>query len=386
MQNGGDFNAPPCGPVEPTDPDSVVRCEIVPEMFTGEELRVIGSVWNRTMVPWPHDPMTLQVDLDRNGIFAGSQETGYARAPQMINGVATFDYNWTWYSQYAAGFYGIRADFTNSNFYFTGNQSNVLAPTGAYLNVSVIGTSEFKELIQPRLYRGQNRSIEVQLLDNSLQPLKNSQINYVWEADGTNGIAETDTTGWFTVNLTIEEDHELGNFTLDYTYPGDPRHQGTSGSMDLWVVSRTYITLQDTTPNIRSTGDIWEFTAQVTDDNRTAVIKDSGQALDGCGANGGDVLVIMEGTDFEDRTHRQIVDTQCPNAGTIHYEMVLDPQLLRDDPQSFLPDGFGPVNVILRFEENLPHEGCEPLDAEALSTSGAWDPCVQVVNLSLIHI
>ena len=119
--------------------------------------------------------------------------------------------------------------------------------------------------------------------------------------------------------------------------------------MDLWVVSRTYITLQDTTPNIRSTGDIWEFTAQVTDDNRTAVIKDSGQALDGCGANGGDVLVIMEGTDFEDRTHRQIVDTQCPNAGTIHYEMVLDPQLLRDDPQSFLPDGFGPVNVILRL-------------------------------------
>ena len=60
--------------------------------------------------------------------------------------------------------------------------------------------------------------------------------------------------------------------------------------------------------------------------------------------------------------------------------MVLDPQLLRDDPQSFLPDGFGPVNVILRFEENLPHEGCGPLDAEALSTSGAWDPCVQVVN------
>ena len=83
--------------------------------------------------------MTLQVDLDRNGIFAGSQETGLPER-QMINGVATFDYNWTWYSQYAAGFYGIRADFTNSNFYFT-NQSNVLAPTGAYLNVSVIGTN-----------------------------------------------------------------------------------------------------------------------------------------------------------------------------------------------------------------------------------------------------
>jgi len=60
--------------------------------------------------------------------------------------------------------------------------------------------------------------------------------------------------------------------------------------------------------------------------------------------------------------------------------MVLDPQLLRDDPLSFLPDGFGPVNVILRFEENLPHEGCEPLDADAMSTSGAWDPCAQMVN------
>ena len=380
MQNGGDFNVPPCGPVDSTDPDSDVRCEIIPEMFTGESLRVIGSVWNRTMVPWPNDPMTLQVDLDHNGIFAGSQETGYARAPQMINGVATFDYNWTWYSHYAAGHYGIRADFTTSNYYFTGNQTSVLAPTGAYLNVSVIGTTQFKELIQPRLYRDQNRTIEVQLLDNSLQPLRNSQVNYVWSADGSSGIAETDLQGYFAVNLTIEPTHDLGNFTLTYNYPGDPKHQGTAGEMYLWVVSRTYISLQDTTPNIRSNGDIWEFTAQVTDDNRTAIIKDSGQALDGCSENGGEVLLIMEGTDFEDRTHRQIVETLCPNAGNIHHEMVLDPQLLRDDPLSFLPDGFGPVNVILRFEENLPHEGCEPLSAQSLSTSGAWDPCVQIVN------
>ena len=110
----------------------------------------------------------------------------------------------------AAGFYGIRADFTNSNFYFTGNQSNVLAPTGISECLSY-WYKEFKELIQPRLYRGQNRSIESSY-SIILQPLKNSQINYVWEADGTNGIAETDSTGWFTVNLTIEEDHELGNF------------------------------------------------------------------------------------------------------------------------------------------------------------------------------
>ena len=36
--------------------------------------------------------------------------------------------------------------------------------------------------------------------------------------------------------------------------------------------------------------------------------------------------------------------------------------------------------MILRFEENLPHEGCEPLDAGMLSTSGAWDPCVTILN------
>ena len=76
---------PPCGPVDPLDPDSDVRCEIVPEMFTGESLRVVGSVWNRTMVPWPHDPMALQVDVDGNGVFAGSTETGFARVPSMID-------------------------------------------------------------------------------------------------------------------------------------------------------------------------------------------------------------------------------------------------------------------------------------------------------------
>ena len=93
-----------------------------------------------------------------------------------------------------------------------------------------------------------------------------------------------------------------------------------------------------------------------------------------------EVLLIMEGTDFEDRTHRQIIETLCPNAGSIYHQLLLNPQLLKDDPNSFLPDGFGPVNVILRFQENLPHEGCGPLEADALSTSGAWDPCALIVN------
>ena len=382
MQNGGDFNVPPCGPVDPLDPDSAVRCEIVPEMFTGETLRVIGTVWNRTMTPWPFDPMALQVDIDRNGVFAGSQETGYARVPQMINGEATFDYNWTWYSQYSAGVFGIRADFTNSNYYFTGNQSSVLAPTGAYVNVSVIGTTDFQLNNIPRLYRGQNATIEARLIDNAYQPVRDAPINFTWSADGTNSVVVTDQNGVFTVNLTIDEQHDLGNFTLSYAYPGDPIRQSSASEINLWVVSRTLISLQSATSGAMSSGDIWEVSAQVTDDNRTPdpTLFDPGQALDGCGENGGQVLIIFEGTDFEDRTHRQIVETTCPSAGSIYHQISLDPQLLRDDPNSFLPDGFGPVNVIIRFGENLPNEGCEPIDEEMLRTSGAWDPCAQILN------
>ena len=382
MQNGGDFNVPPCGPVDPLDPGSEVRCEVVPEMFTGEEFRVIGTVWNRTMTAWPYDPMALQVDVDHNGVFAGSSETGYARVPQMVNGEAQFDYNWTWYSQYAAGVFGIRADFTNSNYYFTGNQTSVLAPTGAYANVSVIGTTDFQLNNIPRLYRGQNTTIEARLIDNAYQPVRDAPVNYTWSADGTNDIAITDHNGVFAVNLTIGELHDLGNFTLSYSYPGDPFRHGSSSEVYLWVVSRTLISLQSATSGAMSSGDTWEFSAQVTDDNRTPnpTVFDPGQALDGCGDNGGEVLIIFEGTDFEDRTHRQIVEATCPSAGSIYHDITLDPQLLRDDPESFLPDGFGPVNVILRFGENLPHEGCEPLEADMLRTSGAWDPCAQIVN------
>ena len=31
----------------------------------------------------------------------------------------------------------------------------------------------------------------------------------------------------------------------------------------------------------------------------------------------------------------------------------LNPQLLKNDPAGFLPDGFGPVNVILRFQRTF---------------------------------
>ena len=228
MQNGGDFNVPPCGPINPLDPTSDIRCEIVPEMFTGETFRVLGTVWNRTMTAWPHDAMALQVDVDGNGVFAGAQETGFARVPDMVNGEALFDYNWTWYSQYPAGVFGIRADFTNSNYYFTGNQSAVLAPTGAYVNVSVIGTTDFQLNNIPRLYRGQNTTIEARVIDNAYQPVRDAPVNYTWSADGSSDVAITDLNGVFKINLTIDEMHDLGNFSLNFTYPGDTYRQGSS--------------------------------------------------------------------------------------------------------------------------------------------------------------
>ena len=46
--NGGNSNLPPCGAVDPTDPNSAVRCEIVPEMNT-ESPQITGTVTNRTL-------------------------------------------------------------------------------------------------------------------------------------------------------------------------------------------------------------------------------------------------------------------------------------------------------------------------------------------------
>ena len=386
MQNGADFDSPPCGPVDPLTSSTSVRCEIVPEMFTGETFRVVGHVWNRTLDPWTQDAIALQVDIDNNGVFAGSLETAFSRRPSMLEGLATFDYNWTWYSQYPAGTFGVKADFTLSDYYFTGDQEQVLAATGAYGNVSVIGTTDFQLNTIPRLYRGQNTTVEARLIDNAYQPVREVPINWTWSEDLSSGIAITDNNGVFRVNLTDID--TLGNFSLGFTYLGDSLRQGNSAEVSLWVVSRTFINVQNTSSNVVSNGDLWSFSAAVTDDARTPFEKDAGQGLNGCAGEvnddgygvGGNITIIFEGIDFEDRTHRQIVNVTCPNAGSISYRTFLDPQLLKDDPFSYLPDGFGPVNVIIRFEENLPHEGCEPLDAAMLTTSGAWDPCVIIQN------
>tara|TARA_Y100000766_G_C18916306_1_gene611745 strand:+ start:1183 stop:9255 length:8073 start_codon:yes stop_codon:yes gene_type:complete len=430
LVNGGDSDLPPCGAVDPTDPDSLVRCEVVPEMNTGDALWVMGNVTNRTNVPWDADPIALQVDIDGNGQFLGQQETAYTQRPTKACPTcdAEFEYNWSWYSQYGSGTYGMRVDFTNSAYYFTGN-SSTLAATGAYINVTVVGTTDFQTTSVPRLYRNTSTTIQAKLVDNSLQPVRNVPVNYTWSADGRTGVNYTDDNGFFEIPFNISATDSLGDFSLQFEFAGTPLLKGNTMVQQVWVVSRTYLSVVSTDPNIRQSGDLWDFTAQVTDDNTTSVRDGGGAALDGAEApNGGLVDVIFEGVDFNGVTHRQIVATVRPSAGTITLPNIqpdkahmcyydgngdgiadrdinqdgildrietsgvfngevgclkadiapLNASALKDDPESFLPDGFGPVNVILRFEETLPNEGCAELDPAALGIQGAWDPCLGI--------
>ena len=420
--NGGDSDLPPCGQIDPSDPNSPVRCEIIPEMNTGETLGVRGVVTNRTNEAWDQDPIALQVDIDNNGQFLGSGETAFTQRPVMKDGDATFEYNWTWFSQYAAGTYGMRVDFTNNAYYYTGNSTN-LAATGAYINVSVVGTTQFQMTSVPRLYRNSTTMIEARLLDNSLQPVRTVPITWTWSFDGRTGTNYTDEMGTFSIPFDINPDDALGNYSLQFEYEGTRLMKGNTASQSVWVVSRTYINVISAEPNIRQSGDRWDFTAQVTDDNKTAFVRDAGgRELSGSGTpNGGLVDVIFEGQDFEGMLHRQVVATLAPNAGLISLpepqpdgshlcfydgngdsipdrdtdgngqlddsESIgclkanispLNPQLLREDPDSFLPDGFGPVSVYLRFRETLPNEGCEILEPAYLTLQTKWDPCVDI--------
>ena len=430
LVNGGDSDLPPCGAVDYTDPDSLVRCEIVPQMNTGEALLVRGNVTNRTDVPWDADPIALQIDIDGNGQFLGQQETAYTQRPNKTCSTcaAEFEYNWSWYSQYGPGTYGMRVDFTNSAYYFTGN-SSTLAATGAYINVTVVGTTDFQTTSVPRLYRNTSTTIQAKLIDNSLQPVRNVPVNYTWSADGRSGVNYTDDNGFFEIPFNISAADSLGEFTLQFEFASTPLLKGNTKIQQVWVVSRTYISIVSTDSNFRQSGDLWSFTGQVTDDNTTQIRDGGGASLDGASApNGGLVDVIFEGVDFSGVTHRQIVATVRPSAGSITLPSVqpdkahmcyydgngdgiwdrdinedglldrieasgmfngqagclqadiapLNATALKEDPASFLPDGFGPVNVILRFEETLPNEGCAELDTSSLGIQGAWDPCLSV--------
>ena len=97
MVNGADSNVPPCGPVDPLDQNSPVRCEIVPEMNTGETFGTVGDVKNRTLVPWTDGATVLQVDLDQDSVFAGSRESVNPKYPALSGGLAVMDFNWTWH-------------------------------------------------------------------------------------------------------------------------------------------------------------------------------------------------------------------------------------------------------------------------------------------------
>jgi hypothetical protein len=231
----------------------------------------------------------------------------------------------------------------------------------------------------------------------------------------------TDNNGFFEIPFNVSATDALGNFTLQFEYSGTSLLKGTTVSQSVWVVSRTYMQVISTEDNVRRSGDKWDFTAQVSDDNKTNIRDSGGTALSGSETPyGGLVDVIFEGTDFQGTLHRQVVATLAPNAGVISLPEVepdgshlcfydgngdnipdrdldgdgleveetigclksnispLNPALLRADPESFLPNGFGPVNVILRFQETLPNEGCQPLDVSYLGIQGAWDPCTQV--------
>jgi hypothetical protein len=324
LVNGGDGDLPPCGAVDPTDPNSLVRCEIVPEMNTGDSLQVIGEVSNRTNDPWDADPVALQVDVDGNGQFLGAGETAYTQRPVMNNGVAEFDYNWSWYSQYGSGTYGMRVDFTNSAYYFTGN-SSTLSATGAYINVTVVGTTDFQTTSLPRLYRNSSTTIQAKLVDNSLQPVRNAAVNYTWSADGRSGVNYTDDNGFFEVPFNISAQDPLGKYSLQFEFAGTPLLKGNTMVQEVWVVSRTYLSVVSVDPNLRQSGDRWDFTAQVVDDNKTSIRDSGGAALDG--ASSGLVDVIFEGSDFNGVFHRQVVATLAPAAGLISL-LTVDDQIV----------------------------------------------------------
>ncbi len=422
--NGGETNLPPCGKVDPFDLESETRCEIVPEMNTGETLRMTGSVTNRTNEPWDADPIALQVDVDGNKQFIGSGETQFTAPPKKACSTcdALYDYNFTWQpTEYPAKTYGMRVDFTSSSYYFTGNTST-LSPTGAYINVSVIGTTKFEMTSIPRLYRNTTNLVQAKLLDNANQAVPNAPVNYTWSFDGRTGINYTDDRGFFEIPFEINGTDSLGNFTLQFEFPGSSNLKGSSISQSIWVISRTNITVSTTSDNLRQSGDNWDFTALITDDAASGTTPTN---LNGANSpSGGLVDIIFEGTDFNGVAYRQVVATVAPSAGFLtlpsqqpdnshlcfydgnddgfadrdtdknglsREESIgclkanispLNPSLLRSDPAGFLPDGFGPVNVILRFEENLPNEGCALLDPNIniRTLGGSWDPCSSIPN------
>ena len=96
-------------------------------------------------------------------------------------------------------------------------------------------------------------------------------MNYTWSFDGRTGVNFTDSNGFFKIPFNVSASDSLGNFTLQFEYSGTSLLKGTTVSQSVWVVSRTYMQVISTEDNLRRNGDKWDFTAQVSDDNKTSI-------------------------------------------------------------------------------------------------------------------
>ncbi len=403
MLNGGSLSVPPCGPVEIDNPNSDVRCEVVPLMNTWDAFEITGDVKNRTGTPWACPPpiteadclaagltdkINFYVDTNKDGQFSKTESEIVVdpKAPKWYNDSqgarAEFDFNFYWDKGFAAGTYMIGTDFSNSYYYFTGDSTAVASKTGTFNNITVIGYTDFVLTQVPRVYRNSETTLQARLIDNAGLPVASVGVDWQWLGSGTgiaSGTVFTDMGGFFDIPLLIDENHPLGEFNLTMTYSGGDLRRGSTADQSVWVVSRTHLlTLDSDTCTRCVAGQRWSFKAKVIDDNRTPWTDSEGENLDG--AEAGIVQVIFEGRDKQDRIHRRIMAEVSPSLGRVSQAFQLDPGDIRLMDNTFLPDGFGPVTVYLRFIENKPNEGCAPLNPDFLDLQGGWDECTLIPN------
>ena len=179
-----------------------------------------------------------------------------------------------------------------------------------------MGTTDFLTTSLPRLYRNTNTTIQAKLVDNSLQPVRNAPVNYTWSFDGRTGVNFTDSNGFFEIPFNVSASDALGNFTLQFEYAGTPLLKGTAVSQSVWVVSRTYMQVISTEDNLRRSGDKWDFTAQVSDDNKTSIRDSGGTALSGSETPFGGLVDHLRRLRLQGTLHRQ-VSHAAPNAGDL---------------------------------------------------------------------
>ena len=188
---------------------------------------------------------------------------------------------------------------------------------------SIIALERFIQATRDSGYKSTVSAVS-ELVDNSLQPVRDAPVNWTWSFDGRSGTNFTDSNGIVKIEFNISADDYLGNYTLSFEYsgeytPADEKYLvGNTKQQSVWVVSRTHLDVTKTGEKVVGTGDNWDLTVQVLDDNRTIEKDQGGDALSGDSAPyGGLVDVIFEGTDFNDVKHRRLVATLEPNAGSV---------------------------------------------------------------------